>query len=81
MLYALRFESSSNNSLNIILDLLRQRGITNRNIQLVKILLEYSGHKKRRSDSFGTTSAMEMTKKFIKGTGNSFKVYTIFNLF
>ncbi|CAK5044560.1 unnamed protein product [Meloidogyne enterolobii] len=76
MLYALRFESSANNSLNLILDLLRQRGITNRNIQLVKILLEYSGHKKRQSDLFGNKSAMEMTKKFIKGLKGVENIYT-----
>ncbi|KAL7078949.1 hypothetical protein ACQ4LE_001388 [Meloidogyne hapla] len=76
MLYALRFESSANNSLNLILDLLRQKGITNRNIQLVKILLEYSGHKKRQSDLFGNKSAMEMTKKFIKGLKGVENIYT-----
>lgn len=70
MLYSLRFESSTNNSLNLVLDLLRQRGVSNRNIQLVNILLEYSGHKKRQSDLFGNKSAMEMTKKFIKGVIN-----------
>jgi hypothetical protein len=67
MLYALRFENSTNNSLNSILDLLRQRGIANRHIQLIKTLLDYAGHRRRQNDVFGNRSAMEMTKKFIKG--------------
>jgi vacuolar protein sorting-associated protein 45 len=67
MLYALRFENNANNSLNLVLDLLRQRGIANKHIQLIRILLDYAGQKRRQNDVFGNRSAMEMTKRFIKG--------------
>ena len=67
MLYALRFENSSSNSLNTVLDLLRQRGIANRHIQLIRTLLDYAGLRRRQNDVFGNRSAMEMTKRFIKG--------------
>lgn len=67
MLYALRFESNTNNMLTSLVDLLRQRGIANRHIQLIKILLDYAGHRRRQNDVFGNRSAIEMTKRFIKG--------------
>jgi hypothetical protein len=73
MLYALRFENITVNSLNYVLDLLRQKGIPNRHIQLIKVLLDYAGQKRRRNDVFGNRSAMEMTKKFIKGNMTYFE--------
>lgn len=66
MLYALRFESVSN-SLDQLLEKLRQRGISARKVAVVRTLVSYAGAKRRQNDLFGDQSAMEMTKRFIKG--------------
>uniref|UniRef100_A0A183CMY8 Vacuolar protein sorting-associated protein 45 n=1 Tax=Globodera pallida TaxID=36090 RepID=A0A183CMY8_GLOPA len=65
MLFSLRFEGN-NSVLSSAQELLRQRGLSNRQLQLVRTLLEYAGQKRRQSDLFGNRSAMEMTKRFIK---------------
>lgn len=66
MLYALRFENNSNN-INFILNELKQKGVSVRLINTIRLLLDYAGIKRRQHDVFGNQSAMEMTKKFIKG--------------
>lgn len=67
MLYALRFETHTNNSLNSVLEELRQKGIPQRYINNVRLCLDYAGVRRRHTDIFGNRSAMEMTKRFIKG--------------
>jgi hypothetical protein len=67
MLYALRFESAAN-ALDQLLDKLKQRdSITARHIAVIRTLVAYGGAKRRQNDLFGDQSAMEMTKRFIKG--------------
>jgi hypothetical protein len=67
MLYALRFESTSN-ALDQLLDKLKQRGVSARQVAVVRTLVSYAGARRRQNDLFGDQSAMEMTKRFIKGT-------------
>jgi vacuolar protein sorting-associated protein 45 len=76
MLYALRFEGSSSNSLPALLEILRQRKMSNRQIESVNTLLRYAGARKRQNDLFGNKSAVEMTKRFIKGLKSVENVYT-----
>lgn len=78
MLYALRFENHSSNSLQILISQLRQRGISARNCGAIRTLLDYAGARKRQNDLFGTQSAMEMTKRFIKGRANYLRNGPIF---
>lgn len=66
MLYALRFESTAN-ALEQLLDKLKQRGVSARQIAVIRTLVNYAGAKRRQNDLFGNQSAMEMTKRFIKG--------------
>jgi hypothetical protein len=70
MLYALRFESVSN-SLDKLLDRLKARQtLSARQIAAIRTLVGYAGAKRRQNDLFGDQSAMEMTKRFIKGKFN-----------
>lgn len=66
MLYALRFEAYSND-INSIINELKQKNVSNQRINTIKLLLNYAGVKRRQHDIFGNRSAMEMTKRFIKG--------------
>uniref|UniRef100_A0A183CBE5 Vacuolar protein sorting-associated protein 45 n=1 Tax=Globodera pallida TaxID=36090 RepID=A0A183CBE5_GLOPA len=75
MLFSLRFEGN-NSVLSSAQELLRQRGLSNRQLQLVRTLLEYAGQKRRQSDLFGNRSAMEMTKRFIKGLKGVENIFT-----
>uniref|UniRef100_A0A914Y5P9 Vacuolar protein sorting-associated protein 45 n=1 Tax=Panagrolaimus superbus TaxID=310955 RepID=A0A914Y5P9_9BILA len=76
MLYALRFEGSSSNSLPALLEILRQRKMSIRQVESVNTLLRYAGARKRQNDLFGNKSAVEMTKRFIKGLKGVENVYT-----
>ncbi len=76
MLYALRFENHSSNSLQILISQLRQRGISARNTATIRTLLDYGGMKRRQNDLFGNQSAMGMTKRFIKGLKGVENVFT-----
>ncbi|KAI1707895.1 sec1 family domain-containing protein [Ditylenchus destructor] len=76
MLYALRFENNANNSLNSVVDLLKQKNMPQRHINNVRLLLDYAGAKRRHHDVFGNRSAMEMTKRFIKGLKGVENIYT-----
>lgn len=75
MLYALRYEMSTN-SLDQLLDRLKQRGVGTRQIAAIRTLVSYGGSKRRQNDLFGDQSAMEMTKRFIKGLKGVENVYT-----
>lgn len=67
MLYALRFENHVSNSLNSVLEELKQKGVSQRLINNIRLSLDYAGTRRRHTDIFGNRSAMEMTKRFIKG--------------
>jgi hypothetical protein len=70
MLYALRFEANANFSLKAVLDLLKSK-CPSQSINAVKLILDYAGQRRRQNDVFGNRSAMEMTKRFIKGRFSS----------
>lgn len=76
MLYALRWENSSSNSLSSIIELLKRKNITPRQIESIQTLLRYAGTRKRHSDLFGTKSAGEIMKRVIKNVKGVENVYT-----
>jgi len=76
MLYALRFENHANNSLRTVMDLLLKSKCSPANVNNVKLILDYAGARRRQNDVFGNRSAMEMTKRFIKGLKGVENIYT-----
>lgn len=76
MLYALRYESHSNNDISGLLDILRKKGVSDKQRSLVPAVLEYGGRKARGSDLFGNQDAVAITKKFFKGLKGVENIYT-----
>ncbi|XP_062567933.1 vacuolar protein sorting-associated protein 45-like [Saccostrea cucullata] len=76
MLYALRYESHSNNDISGLLDVLRKKGVSDKLRNLVPAVLEYGGRKARGSDLFGNQDAVAMTKRFFKGLKGVENIYT-----
>uniref|UniRef100_K1PGB5 Vacuolar protein sorting-associated protein 45 n=1 Tax=Magallana gigas TaxID=29159 RepID=K1PGB5_MAGGI len=76
MLYALRYESHSNNDISGLLDVLRKKGVSDKQRSLVPAVLEYGGRKARGSDLFGNQDAVAITKKFFKGLKGVENIYT-----
>lgn len=67
MLYALRYETHSNNDISGLVDALRKRGVPDKYCQAVHSMLGFGGTKQRGSELFGSSNPMDFTKKFIKG--------------
>ncbi|XP_063435267.1 vacuolar protein sorting-associated protein 45-like [Mytilus trossulus] len=76
MLYALRYESHSNNDVSGLVDALRKRGVSDRLRMMVHSVLDYGGKKSRGSDLFGNQDIVSLTKKFFKGVKGVENVYT-----
>ncbi|KAI8793205.1 vacuolar protein sorting-associated protein 45 [Biomphalaria glabrata] len=76
MLYALRYESHSNNDVSGLVDALKQKGISVENRTMVQAILDYGGKKGRGSDLFGNQDAVAITKRLLKGLKGVENVYT-----
>ncbi|XP_059149023.1 vacuolar protein sorting-associated protein 45-like [Physella acuta] len=76
MLYALRYESHSNNDVSGLMEVLRQNNISPENRALVQNVLDYGGKKGRGSDLFGNQDAVAITKRLLKGLKGVENVYT-----
>lgn len=76
MLYALRYESHSNNDVSGLVETLRKKGVNDKHRALVSSVLEYGGRKARGSDLFGSTDPVAFTKRFLKGLKGVENVYT-----
>ncbi|WAR00623.1 VPS45-like protein [Mya arenaria] len=76
MLYALRYESHSNNDVAGLVETLRKQGIGEKHRACVSAILEYGGRKARGSDLFGSTDPVAFTKRFLKGLKGVENVYT-----
>ncbi|CAJ0565433.1 unnamed protein product, partial [Mesorhabditis spiculigera] len=74
LLYALRFESNQSNDINGLINILKQREPAASS--LVRSLLRFGGATRRKNELFGGQSAVEMTKRFIKGLKGVENVYT-----
>mmetsp|Transcript_15620 Transcript_15620/g.28643 ORF Transcript_15620/g.28643 Transcript_15620/m.28643 type:complete len:603 (+) Transcript_15620:252-2060(+) len=77
LLYAIRFESHASNQITVLKRLLRDRGLSSIDVQLVDHILAYAGAAKRGADLFGDNTLLSKSLKFatraIKGVQN---VYT-----
>jgi vacuolar protein sorting-associated protein 45 len=78
LLYALKYETHSNNDIMGLVTKLKARGMSEENISLVKALLKVGGVKKRKSDLFGS-DPVAVTKRFIKGLQGVENIYTQHN--
>ncbi|XP_005107406.1 vacuolar protein sorting-associated protein 45 [Aplysia californica] len=76
MLYALRYESHSNNDVSGLVDALRQKGLSAEHRAMVQSILDYGGKKARGSDLFGNQDAVAITKRLLKGLKGVENVYT-----
>ncbi|KAJ8304082.1 hypothetical protein KUTeg_017665 [Tegillarca granosa] len=76
MLYALRYESHSNNDVSGLIDALRKRGLSDKYRAMVHGVLEYGGRKARGSDLFGNQDPVAITKRLLKGLKGVENVYT-----
>lgn len=76
MLYAIRYQSHSNNDINGLIELLKRRNVPDDLIQNVVNVLEYGGSHARQSDLFGQESAVKITKRIFKGLSGVENVYT-----
>mmetsp|Transcript_18584 Transcript_18584/g.22833 ORF Transcript_18584/g.22833 Transcript_18584/m.22833 type:complete len:593 (+) Transcript_18584:126-1904(+) len=77
LLYALRYESHTNNQLRQLKHLLLQKGLSQLQVSLVDAILDYAGEKKRAGDLYGESSliskSLKMATRAVKGVSN---VYT-----
>ncbi|XP_043232259.1 vacuolar protein sorting-associated protein 45-like [Amphibalanus amphitrite] len=76
MLYALRYETHSNNDINRLVDTLRRRGVDDKYTKLVYPMLDYGGARARGSDLFGDDDPVAVTKRFFKGVKGVDNIYT-----
>ncbi|XP_066154996.1 vacuolar protein sorting-associated protein 45 [Euwallacea fornicatus] len=76
MLYALRYQSQSNNETYYLIEMLKKRGISDKLIKRVVYLLEYAGSHARQSNLFNVDDAVKITKRFFKGLNGVDNVYT-----
>jgi vacuolar protein sorting-associated protein 45 len=75
LLYALKFESHSNNDIVGLVSKLKERGLSEENLSLVKAIIKFGGVKKRKSDLFGS-DPVAVTKRFMKGLQGVENIYT-----
>lgn len=75
LLYALKYETHSNNDIMGLIAKLRSRGIPEENVALVQGILKFGGVRKRKSDLFGT-DPVTVTKRFMKGLQGVENIYT-----
>lgn len=76
MLYAIRYQSHTNNDINGLLEVLKKRSVPDDLIQNVVNVLEFGGNHARQSDLFGVENAAKITKRLFKGLSGVENVYT-----
>ncbi|UYV72688.1 VPS45 [Cordylochernes scorpioides] len=76
MLYCLRYEKHSSNDMSGLLDALRKRGLPDKMIKSVNLLLEYGGSKHRTTELFSSDHVRAMTQRVFKGLKGVENVYT-----
>ncbi|KAJ3065815.1 vacuolar protein sorting-associated protein 45, partial [Quaeritorhiza haematococci] len=75
-LYALRYEKSASNATASLLEMLAANGVTEKDISLVRALLQYAGADQRQEDIFGNENVLSRTKNVFKGLKGVENVYT-----
>lgn len=76
MLYALRYQNSSNNETIGLLNLLKKKGVSSQYLKSVVNIIEYGGSHARQSNLFNVENVMKTTKRFFKGLSGVDNVYT-----
>ncbi|XP_022911268.1 vacuolar protein sorting-associated protein 45 [Onthophagus taurus] len=76
MLYALRYQTHSNNNTSTLIHLLEKNGVAPYYVKSVRNILEYAGVRNRQSNLFNDESAVKITKRFFKGLSGVDNVYT-----
>ncbi|KAJ3412362.1 vacuolar protein sorting-associated protein 45 [Chytridiales sp. JEL 0842] len=76
ILYALRYEKTSSNQTNMLLDLLKKIGVSDKKMQRVDAVLMYAGADARMTDLFANHDILARTKNVFKGLKGVENVYT-----
>lgn len=76
MLYALKYQNHSSNDVIGLIELLKKKGVTERNLKSIVNVLEYAGSHARQSNLFNVEDAVKITKRFIKGLSGVDNIYT-----
>jgi vacuolar protein sorting-associated protein 45 len=76
LLYALKYETHSNNDIVGLISKLKERGLPEDKINLVHGILKYGGVRRRKSDLFGSGELSAVTKRFMKGLQGVENIYT-----
>lgn len=76
ILYALRYQTYSNNDLFGLIEQLKKRGVSERHLKGIINVLEYAGSHARQSNLFNVEDAVKITKRFIKGLSGVDNIYT-----
>ncbi|GAB1606588.1 vacuolar protein sorting-associated protein 45-like [Argonauta hians] len=76
MIYALRYEKHSSNEISGLVDILRKKGLNEKQRSKVQALLDYGGSQARGTDLFENEDPVAITKRFLKGLKGVENVYT-----
>lgn len=79
MLYALKYETHSNNNITGLMDALKGRGVPQQDIELVDRILAYTGSTIQTYSVFGTeapSAAHKITKRLFQGLKEVENIYT-----
>ncbi|XP_012172461.1 vacuolar protein sorting-associated protein 45 [Bombus affinis] len=76
MLYALHYEKYASNDINGLLNLLKNRGVSEKFLKLIYNILEYSGINARQNNLFDREAVAKITKKLFKGLSGVDNIYT-----
>jgi vacuolar protein sorting-associated protein 45 len=76
LLYALRYEKSSSNSTEKLVDLLRKNRVDERKISCIQAVIKYAVSEERQEDLFSPENVLARTKNVFKGLKGVENVYT-----
>ncbi|XP_076221896.1 vacuolar protein sorting 45 isoform X2 [Nomia melanderi] len=76
MLYALHYEKHASNDISGLISLLKNKGVSEKNIKFIHHILEYSGINSRHSNLFDREAVAKITRKLFKGLSGIDNIYT-----
>ncbi|XP_065060122.1 vacuolar protein sorting-associated protein 45-like isoform X2 [Rhopilema esculentum] len=77
LLYTLRYERNTSNDIKGLRNELQKRAVSDNYMRIILNIIDYAGATVRTSDIFGQSkSALQMTKRFIKGLKGVENIYT-----
>jgi vacuolar protein sorting-associated protein 45 len=75
ILYSLRYEKSSANQTVVLLDALRQSGMSEKKLSFVDDMLKYAGADKRMDEVYSNQDILTKTKNVLKGLKVKFSTF------